>query len=86
MKTVEIGEAIHPLADYVQGVQTEPLVITVQGTPMAVILPLVNVDLESIALSTIPEFIAQIERSRARARKEGELLAAEMRRRVQDMP
>ena len=86
MKTVEIGEATHSLADYVQALQTEPLVITNQGTPTAVILPLTNVDLESIALSTNPEFIALIERSRARAREEGELSAAEMRRRVLDMP
>jgi prevent-host-death family protein len=86
MKTVELGEATHPLADYVQGVQTEPLVITDKGTPTAVILPLSNVDLESIALSTNPEFIALIERSRARARKEGTISAAEMRRRVLDMP
>ncbi len=69
MKTVEITEATHPLADYLPGVQTEPLVITDQGTPTAVILPLTNVDLESIALGTNPEFLALIERSRDRARR-----------------
>ncbi len=62
------------------------MVITDHGTPTAVILPLVNVDLESIALNTNPEFIALIERSRARARVEGGVSAAEMRRRVLDMP
>jgi hypothetical protein len=51
-----------------------------------VILPLINVDWESIALSTNPEFIALIERSRARAREEGTVSAAEMRRRVLGMP
>ncbi len=53
-----------PLADYVQGVREEPQVITDHGTPTAVILPLTDVNLESIALSTNPEFISLIERSR----------------------
>jgi antitoxin (DNA-binding transcriptional repressor) of toxin-antitoxin stability system len=86
MKTIEITEANLPLADDLPGVQTEPLIITDRGTPTAVILPLVNVDLESLTLGTNPEFIALIERSRARARDEGELSAAEMRQRVLDRP
>ncbi len=69
MKTVEITEATQPFADYLHGVRTEPLVITDQGTPTAMILPLANVDLESVALGTNPDFIALIERSRARASK-----------------
>ncbi len=86
MKTVEIAEATNPLADYVPGVRTEPLVITDHGTPTAVMLPLDDVDLESISLGTNPAFIALIERSRARARAEGEVSAEEMRRRVLGMP
>jgi antitoxin (DNA-binding transcriptional repressor) of toxin-antitoxin stability system len=86
MKTVEIAEATHPLADYILEAQAEPLVVTDQGIPAALILPLANVDLESIALSTNPDFIALIERARARAREEGTISAAEMRRRVLDMP
>jgi antitoxin (DNA-binding transcriptional repressor) of toxin-antitoxin stability system len=86
MKTVEIAKATCPLAEYVEGVRSEPLVITDHGTPTAGILPLIDVDLQSIALSTSPEFISLIERSRSRAREQGELSAAEMRRRVLDMP
>jgi prevent-host-death family protein len=86
MKTIEIGEATNPLADYIPGVQSEPLVITDHGTPTAVILPLSDVDLESVALSTNPAFIALIERSRARARAEGGLSPAELRRRVLERP
>jgi hypothetical protein len=86
MKTIEIGEATHLLAEYIPGVHDEPLVVTAQGTPTAVILPLTNVDLEGVALGTNEEFIALFERSRARAREEGELSAAEMRRRVLDRP
>ena len=84
MKTVDIADATSPLADYVPGIRTEPLVITDHGTPTAVMLPIDDVDLESIALSTNPEFMALIERSRSRARQEGEISAEEMRRRVLD--
>ncbi len=86
MKTVEIGEAIGTLADDTRAVQSEPLVITDPGTPTAVVLPLPNTDQETITLSTNPEFIAMIERSRARAREEGGLSAAEMRRRLLHRP
>jgi prevent-host-death family protein len=86
MKTIEIGEATSPLADYIAAVQSEPLVITDHGTPTAVILPLSDVDLESLALGTDPRFIALIERSRARAQAEGTIPAAEMRRRVIEGP
>jgi hypothetical protein len=82
MKTLELGDATSPLADYIPGVRSEPLVITDHGSPTAVILPLDNTDLETVALSTNPEFIALIERSRLRCRQEGGLSADEMRRRV----
>ncbi|MGC8638785.1 MAG: type II toxin-antitoxin system Phd/YefM family antitoxin [Isosphaeraceae bacterium] len=86
MKTIEIGEATSPLADYVAAVQSEPLVISDHGIPTAVILPLSDVDLEAIALGTNPRFLALIERSRARAQTEGTIPAAEMRRRVLESP
>jgi hypothetical protein len=56
------------------------------GTPTAVILPLAYTDLETVALSTNPDFIALIERSRARAAAEGGVSIAEMRRRGLDAP
>jgi hypothetical protein len=86
MKTIEIGEATNPLADYLQGVQSKPLVITDPGLPTAMILPLANTDLETVALGTNPDFIALIARSRARADQEGGLSPEEMRRRVLDLP
>jgi prevent-host-death family protein len=82
MKTIEIGEATSPLADYVSRAQTEPIVFTQNGSPTAVILSLANTDLETVSLSTNAEFLAQIERSRASAQVEGGISAAEMRRRV----
>jgi hypothetical protein len=82
LKTIEIDDASSPLADYLEQARTEPLVFTDHGAPTAIILSLVNADLETVALSTNPEFIALIERSRARTQAEGGLSAAEMRRRV----
>lgn len=82
MKTIEVGEATGSLADYIRQVRVEPLVVTENGAPAAVILALNDVDLETIALSTNPEFLALIERSRARARAEGGISSEEMRRRV----
>ena len=86
MKTIEVGEATNPLADYIAGVQSEPLVITDHGTPIAVILPLADVDLETIALGTDLRFQALIERSRARAKAEGTVPPAEDARRVLENP
>ena len=82
MKTIDVSEASSPLTDSVKWAQAEPLVVTDNGSPTAVILPLANVDLETVSLGTNPEFIALIERSRARAQAEGSLSAAEMRRRT----
>jgi antitoxin (DNA-binding transcriptional repressor) of toxin-antitoxin stability system len=82
MKTVEVAEATNPLADDVPGVRTEPLVITDHGTPTAVMLPLDDVDLESLAVGTNPTYLALIERSRARAGDEGDVSADETRRRI----
>ena len=82
MKIVEIDKATSPLADYIPAVQSEPVVVTDHGVPTAVILPLRNADMETVALSTNPEFIALIERSRARASEEGGISTEEMRRRV----
>jgi len=86
MKIVDIGKATNPLADYIEAVRSEPLVVTDHGVPTAVLLPLTNTDMETVALSTNPKFIALIEGSRARAREEGGLSPDEMRRRVLDLP
>ena len=38
MKTIDIGEASSPLAEYVRQAQAEPLVLTDHGAPTAVLL------------------------------------------------
>ena len=82
MKTLEIAKATAPLAEYARDVSREPVILTVRGKPIAALVSVENADLETITLSTHPQFIALIERSRARQRAEGGISSEEMRRRL----
>ncbi len=75
-------KATAPLAEYARDARREPFVLTVNGRPIAALVPLKNADLETAALSTDPQFLALIERSRARQQKEGGISGTEMRRRL----
>jgi antitoxin (DNA-binding transcriptional repressor) of toxin-antitoxin stability system len=86
VRTIDINEAINPLAQYAQQVATGPLVITVEGQPVAVIMAFENMDMETVALSNHPQFLATIERSRQRQRNEGGLSTKEMRARLAVKP
>jgi antitoxin (DNA-binding transcriptional repressor) of toxin-antitoxin stability system len=79
MKTVELSQATGPLADYVGDVEAEPLVITVDGQPVAALVATGELDLETLAMSTNPAFLALIERSRTRQRTEGGLTSDQVR-------
>jgi prevent-host-death family protein len=82
MKLVEMREANASLAEYARRVADEPVVITVDGQPVAALLSVSNVDLETISLSTNPEFVALVERARARQKHEGGSSSAELRRKL----
>ena len=82
MKTVDVAVATGTLADYVANVDEEPVVVTNEGRPVAAIVAIGNTDMETASLSTSPEFMALIERSRARQRAEGGISSEEMRRRL----
>lgn len=82
MKTVEMTEATAALAEYARQVGLEPIVVTVKGKPVAAIVAIENADLETVSLSTNPQFLALIERSRARQQAEGGISSEEMRRRL----
>lgn len=81
MRTVDIAQATGPLADYVQEASTEPIIVTVEGKPVAAVVSIENADWETVRLSTDP-FLALIERSRARQKAERGISASEMRRRL----
>jgi prevent-host-death family protein len=83
MRTLELSDATGSLAEYAREVEREPLVLTVDGSPVAALVSVEQVDLETISLTTNPRFIALIERSRARQKAEGGISSEEMRRRLQ---
>lgn len=82
MKIVEIAQAQATLAEYASSLTEEPVIITSNGEPIAALVTLENVDLETISLSTNPKFIELIEQSRSRRRFEGGVSSTEMRRRI----
>jgi len=82
VRTLDITEAIQPLAEYAQQVDIGPIVVTIEGQPVAVVVAIGNADLETISLSTNPQFLALIERSRAHQESEGGISSDEMRRRL----
>jgi len=82
MKTVEMSRATGALADYARDVENEPVIVTDHGRPVAALLPIENADRETVALSTNPQFLALIERSRLRQDTEGGISSDDMRRRL----
>lgn len=82
MKTLEITQATAPLAEYARGVSKEPVILTEDGKPIAALVPIENADWETVELSTHPQFLALIERSRARQKAEGGISDTEMRHRL----
>src|SRR4051794_4815710 len=82
LKQIELTEATGSLAEYAEHVEQEPVIVTVDGKPIAALLAIDNVDLETASLSTNPQFLALIERSRARQEAEGGISSEEMRRRL----
>jgi len=82
LRIIDITEATRPLAAYAQQADTGPLVVTANGKPIAVVLPIENADTETIALSENPQFLAIIERSRERQKREGGLTSDQVRERL----
>lgn len=82
MKTLDIAEAIGPLAKYAEDARTETVVVTREGEPVAAVVPIERADLETLSVATNPDFVALIERSRARCAAGGGISTEEMRRRL----
>lgn len=79
MRTIEIDGQVSPLASCAEEAQREPVVLTRDGVPFAVMLPVPNTDRETISLSTDPKFLAVIERSRESHRLHGGTASADVR-------
>jgi hypothetical protein len=80
VKTVEIKAGSITLRDAVRALGGAPYAVTDNGRPVAVLLPVTDVDLETIALSLNPKFCALLVKSAERQTRDGGLTDAEVRR------
>jgi antitoxin (DNA-binding transcriptional repressor) of toxin-antitoxin stability system len=79
VKTIKLSEASQALAEYAAGRRDEIVVLTERNKPVAALVPLKPADRESLALSSHPEFLNIIERSRAEFRRGQTLSIEEMK-------
>jgi antitoxin (DNA-binding transcriptional repressor) of toxin-antitoxin stability system len=87
IRRVEVADATESLATYIRkAAGSGPVVVTDEGQPVAALVMLEDTDLESVALSTDPEFLELIQTSRARHAQEGGLSSAEVRQRLESEP
>ncbi len=63
MKKVNLATADRPLAEYAADLRDEIVLLTKRNRAVAAIVPLKNVDRESLALSHHPEFLELIAQS-----------------------
>ena len=82
MTRVEFKKASGRLSEYAQQARKDPVIVVKGGKPFAAVVPIRNADEETVTLSTNRKFVTIIERSRARAKKEGAISAKELRRRL----
>jgi antitoxin (DNA-binding transcriptional repressor) of toxin-antitoxin stability system len=82
VKRLRLSSAVRPLADYVADFSDETIILTEGNRAVAAIVPLKNVDRESLALSQHPEFLELVGRSRAEFAAGRTISLDEMKRRV----
>ncbi len=84
MRTVELTEASAHLAEYARSAEQEPLILMSENKPIAALVSLQNVDDESLALSTNPEFLQIVQAARGEVSR-GEVISLEdMKRELSD--
>jgi len=82
MRSIDIAKATGQLREYAEKVGKEAVIVTRAGKPIAAVIGVEDFDYESLSLSTNPQFIDLIARSRARLEREGGIPSAEVRRRL----
>ena len=82
MKTIEISTASRSLSEYVQELGDEVMVLTLDRKPIAAIVSLKNVDSESLALSTNPDFMNIIGQARKEFSSGKKLSLEEMKQEI----
>lgn len=71
MKKIEITRVSGTIAEYVKRMGKEPIIVTIDGRPVAALLNIGNVDWEMADLRALPVFVADLEaiESKLRANK-----------------
>jgi hypothetical protein len=69
VKTLDLWNASSTLGDYVAALGSDSIVVTSKKKPLAALVPLKNVDRESLALSMDPAFLGIVRRARAEAKR-----------------
>ena len=82
MRKLSLAQASRPLAEYAAELDGDIVVVTKGKKPLAALVPLRNVNRESWSLSSHPEFLRILARSRAQFAKGKSLSLEEMRTRV----
>jgi len=82
MKTIKLTSASRSLAEYAKELDDQIVVVTDRNKPVAAVVPLKNVDRESLALSSHPEFLEIVAKSRWQFATGKTLTLEEMRRAV----
>ena len=82
MKRLKLSSAVRSLADYVTDFGNETVLVTQGKRAVAALVPLKNVDRESLALSQHPEFLELIGRARADFAARRTISLDEMKHRV----
>ena len=82
MRKVPLAQASRSLAKYAAELQDEIVVVTRGRHAVAALVPLKNVDRETLILSAHPEFLALVRKARAQIAAGRVLSLAEMRARV----
>ncbi len=80
IKVLKKTDANASLSDYVERIEDILVVITADEKPVAVLMPVENIDLETLSMSTNSQFLEIIERSRRRDKTEGRVSSEEVRR------
>lgn len=68
MKAIKLPKQVAPFLAAAETAETETLVFTEKKRPVAALVSLRNVDRESLALSTNPQFLGIIEKARKEIR------------------
>lgn len=82
MKTLEISDADGPVAAYARRPHSRPMILTINGKPVAAVTPISELDFECGRLAANPRFQAIIEQSWREYLDSGGLSTQEMRRRL----